>query len=178
MTKLHRRRRQQADGYTEEHVGPLVSGFDFEGVYLTTDVPTRVRWPEGADDVVHQAKAAAWEVLGEGITAQWAQEQPFTRCWGWWKFSAPERRRCTSGEHPYDLYDRAEWTGHLPKRYTFGLPGITAGPGYDRLATFESEFDYLCRLPHLLSDHERQLLANKSYPAPAASAASGSTNDA
>jgi hypothetical protein len=165
MSRLVRRRRNDRCEYTEEHVSALLSGFDF--FYAFTDdvprfVPSRDREAEGGDEeapVALERKREAWERLGDELLEAWIEKHPFSRPWAWWRFAATEMRRCTSGEHPYDLYERMG--EKFNRRYSFGRPAFSLRHdryGYD--SKFESERDYLIRLD-LLTDHERQLLADE-----------------
>ena len=145
------RQLRNSRGYDDRHREALV-GFDFFHVFRTD-----------------AEQAIAWHDLRDELLEQWIQDKPFTRPDVWWRYDAPELRRCTNGVHPFDRpafidYCR-EWEAIYPdsnitectKKTWYGVPCIWGPPELDGTAEFETERAYLERLD-LLTDHERQLL--------------------
>lgn len=169
MTRLHRRLREREE-ITEEHIEALTVGYDWWHSF---------RGPGDNDETELENKRAAWEMLGENLINEWAKDCPFTRPIGFWQFSAPELRRCLTGVHPFQ---RPEFVAHCEemeleypgyaqrvRKMVRGVPCISGPPGLQGSELYESERDYLLRLD-LLTDYERELLAQESqtpFAAPA-----------
>lgn len=93
-----------------------------------------------------------WEVLRKSILERWAVEKPGHRPWAWWRYDAPERRRCLNYPHPHDV------PGRPNEGLSRGLPSAYI-PEFDPWGIkFETEPEYLARLG-LLSDDEREALS-------------------
>jgi hypothetical protein len=104
-----------------------------------------------------------WERYGDEIVAEWVEQQPGSRPWGWWRFEAPEVRQRVDGVHPFDdpsyqqeadRYRRKGWIDLMAT--TFGVPKYQPGDwwaGFSR-AEYEDEWSYLDR-HGLLTDQER-----------------------
>lgn len=131
---------KQRSRYTDGHCAALLCGADYQfafspwGYMPTRDdpdgKPQESNWRALADEI-----RDAWMAMRDEILPAWIAEHPGCRPWAWWVFDAPERRRCISGQHPYD--DPA-WRGE--KRLTFGKPS------WHTFAQFESQVQYLHRL--------------------------------
>jgi hypothetical protein len=113
------------------------------------------REPDGYFEAAYFAGAAevreAWADHGAAILADWIRARPGTRPWAWWRFGAPEPRRCIVGEELL-----VTLTGDWYWRDHFGEPAFTqARPrGYEGLPEVEGQGAYLVRLG-LLDPGER-----------------------
>lgn len=182
-------------GWTDRHKACLMGDHDFFGLFdrgkmaefadRPGGIPYRVRDDEA--DRIRERMCEAWDDLRDELLPMWIAEHPFTRPRGWWTCEAPELRRCTNGVHPFERPEFIEHCERLEQEYPgytkrvsktwWGVPCISAIPGLDGKAQYESERDYLIRLD-LLTDEERELLANESPTAPAAPAVAESTQGA
>jgi hypothetical protein len=115
---------------------------------------------EGDDESIH----ALWEDLSGAIIAEHSKRRPATRPAGWWRFDAPELRRCLGRDRDDD--DDDEGNGHddgrLPAAEDPNLPEWAKGtylgrPRVDDGYAYETQREYLERLG-LLSDDEKMLL--------------------
>jgi hypothetical protein len=109
---------------------------------------------------------AGWDELGERLTREHIRHHPGSRPWGWWHFDAPERRRCTSGQHKFDDPARQAFIakhGIIDDIYNlrFGVPACSL-PQDDWHATYDTESEYLDRLD-LLTPTERTTLTTKGH---------------
>lgn len=141
-------------GWSDAHVAILRGGLDFERHFAPNGpwtVPARIRSfavPEAED----ARRRQCWADLRDEIMASTA---PFHRAWAWWQYESTEPRRRLRRDHAH-----FECSGLF-----FGLPTSLFNPlaGLSRpepgVADYESEREYLIRLPHLLTDAERALLA-------------------
>ena len=107
------------------------------GHYFSILSPRGVDTPPG-DDVL----AAAWQLLGDTITAEYVRQHPGERPAGWWKDGpgASEPRRCL----------RRGRLGPIGQRLCFGVPSMFGAAGGDPnaagdLPVYESQRDYLTR---------------------------------
>jgi hypothetical protein len=98
-------------------------------------------WFDGPE-LTDEELAAAWEELGEEITAAFVREHPCRRPWGWWRYSAPEPRRKIRDDAPVDL-QHAELYAGVPVGYRW-----------------ETELEFLSRL-NLLTESEKLCLTSQ-----------------
>jgi len=146
---------QRRKGITKKHKGQLtrerlqylLRGYNFFDKPFKDDDDAKRCWGDSQDKIMRE----------------WIRVAPGRRPWAWWKWDAPERRRCTSGDHPFDSPEhklRAETvTGFDPYELFFGAPRFYTKENIQARVAFESEEDYLKRL-HLMSDQEKIFLAN------------------
>jgi len=104
--------------------------------------------PRGQEKPTAEEVRAAWDAVGDALTAQHlagvedtadvgsvlaAERGPGTRPWGWWEFEAPEpRRRLDDGPEPVE--GAPLW---------FGVPQFYRGIPPEGM--YESQRDYLAR---------------------------------
>ncbi len=150
MTRRVRQLRT-VSAWTDEHAEVLLSGFDYALAFTLgqpIEVPTRSRegWDENPQ--IERRLREAVADMGDELLDQWIAEHPGTRPWFWWRFIAPEPRRCLSGPHRYHSPEYAD----VPHRYHFGVPAIAVGPKFGIGETFETEREYLTRLNLLTAE--------------------------
>jgi hypothetical protein len=150
MPPKRRQPRRRGEGLTEYHREFLRSGqlWDhFRLGHINDPLLTEDEWRE------------AWEELRDDILPAWIEARPGTRPFAWWRFDAPERRRCTNGVHPFDDPLQREKLDALVRKHpcgcgalayelNFGVPRLTTWT-----AAYETEGEYLLRLG-LLTDAE------------------------
>ena len=117
-----------------------------------------------------------WAQFGADVLAWWIKENPGTRRFCWWNFSAPEPRRRVGGVgvtnreacggdeyiHDYGLPDSEDWMMKKPflPHSESGLPVFDP----DDPPQFESQAAYLRRLSLLESGEDRRLKPNAFTP--------------
>ena len=93
MPRPARRNKSRRSGYTTLDIKFLADG--------PHGVPCAMTTAEMSGD--EDAIKAAWESLRATIMRDWIRRKPGTRCWGWWRFDSPEKRRRIDGKvHPFD----------------------------------------------------------------------------
>ena len=108
----------------------------------------------------------AWEELRTELMAKWIKENPCTRPYAWWRFDSPERRRCTSGVHPFHTKEHTTETARIKAKYpngvkldalSYGTPQYHMRHADKSVCQFEIEPDYLKHFG-LLTEGEAKLL--------------------
>lgn len=159
MPRVRRIAKRRYSSYGPQHIRQLKTGHDFFGDAFGSDQRLN-----GKVDI--EAMHEAWEQLGDEILAEWIMENPGSRPFAWWLFSAPEprRQRIDGGVHPFDNPERIKAIEKSTEQHP---NGICARKGYkliygvpalcvvadDSEAEFESEREYLIRLS-LLTESE------------------------
>lgn len=66
-----------------------------------------------------------WRLHGPQIIREWVEAKPGSRPYHWWRFEAPERRRCVNGLHWFDDPQWQAATAEVHAEYPdiFGVPG-------------------------------------------------------
>ena len=131
---------------TRERLQFLLQGYNFFGEAFADDADAE----------------KCWRDHGPKIMRSWIKSSPGSRPWAWWKFDATERRRCTSGKHPFDEPDfesQRRKTELDIAELRFGIPQYYSAEQIASKISFETEEVYLKRL-NLMSDYELILLAN------------------
>ena len=131
---------------TRDRLQYLLQGYNFFGEAFVDDADAE----------------KCWRDHGPKIMRSWIKSSPGSRPWAWWKFDATERRRCTSGKHPFDEPDfesQRRKTELDIAELRFGIPQYFSPEQIKSKVRFETEEDYLKRL-NLMSDYELIRLAN------------------
>jgi hypothetical protein len=143
-----------------------ITAIEFEGLLTGTfwfNEPTEARMRELWTD--HRVELETfwsqdpeqWKAAGNTPTFGLPEPGgPFSRCWAWWKFEAPEPRRRIGGEGiaAIDSADCPTWA----KKLSFGRPTVWDDDYGDETETwFETQKDYLIRLDLLTVLERREL---------------------
>ena len=145
MPRLNRRRKPRVEEVTPRvvvalmwgHSFPFLDGPDLDGTGL------RVAWLALREDLLTRRPSEVCPALDDDAVEPFP---PGHRCWGWWKFDAPEpREQVNPGPEPI-----------AGSELFFGLPRCFRGVPPDDV--YESDPSYLQRL-NLLTLDERQLAA-------------------
>ena len=119
MVRIHRRAVIRKTDFTRQRRLHLEHGFDFVGLGYGDDL----------DEM-----ASDWETHRRTIMRDWLKHRPLTRPWGWWRWDAPEPRRCWKNGTP------TTYRGELHK----GCPRMLDATNRD--IQWETEAMYLERL--------------------------------
>lgn len=142
MGKRRRMYGGAVDDWSDAHREQLISGQCFLPEGFDRD-------PDDRHSPDREQAKAAWADLADEINAQFAVDHPGRRCWGWWTFSSPGRRRLRHGQPDLVHPDHRD-------ALTFGRPRcFTAVVTPEDIGTlYESEADFLRRYD-LLTDFEK-----------------------
>jgi hypothetical protein len=123
------------------------------------------------------SKRSCWQEFKDIILPLWVKHRPGTRPLAFWEFDAPERRKRTNGQHPFDNPERkkaqVKITGGDLFKLSYGRPSsLLPGADFDDFtAEYETQFSYLERLDLLLPGEEAavekgEILDDVKHPGP------------
>src|SRR5262245_14339766 len=95
---MPRKRRRLKVRYKRVPLDPRLRGYLEAGnLALATDCPGLVHVYRSIGSLMRGNRRDLWDENKEEILEDWIAAHPGTRPWGWWRFDAPEPRRCVRG---------------------------------------------------------------------------------